>query len=105
MCFWTHASDGRKCPQVNLVNPPRVAEVMENPRSEINPPVRNITVTCAPSRTQKPTAAYLLMSEPIELTGLNQIQVVKLDLLDAGDGKVAVTAPSVLFWKMVVFEW
>jgi len=105
MCFWTRASDGRKCLQVNLVNPPKAAEVMENPRSEINPPVHDITVTCAPSGTQKPAAAYLLMSEPFELTGLNRVQVVKLDLVDAGDGKVAVTVPSVLFWKMVVFQF
>jgi len=30
---------------------------------------------------------------------------VKLELRDADGGKVAVTVPSVLFWKMVVFEW
>jgi hypothetical protein len=105
MCFWTRASDGRRCLQVNLVNPPKAAEVMENPRSEINPPVRDITVTCSPSGGQKPRAAYLLMSEPLELTGPNEVQVVKLDLRDAGGGKVAVTVPSVLFWKMVVFQW
>ncbi len=105
MCFWTRASDGRKCLQVNLVNPPKVAEVMENPRSEINPPVTDITVFCAPSGRQRPTAAYLLMSEPFELTGLNKAQVVKLDLVDAGDGRVAVTVPSVLFWKMIVFQF
>ena len=105
MCFWTRSSDGRKCLQVNLVNPPKAAEVMENPRSEINPPVRDITVTCAPADGQRPTAAWLLMSEPLELAGLNQVQAVKLDLRDAGDGKVAVTVPSVLFWKMVVFQW
>ena len=62
-------------------------------------------VRCAPSEEQKPTAAYLLMSEPFELTGLNEVQVVKLDLVDAGDGRVAVTVPSVLFWKMVVFQF
>lgn len=90
---------------MNLVNPPKVAEVMENPRSEINPPVRDITVTCSPSGGQKPTAAYLLMSEPLDLTGPNEVQVVKLDLRDAGGGKVAVTVPSVLFWKMVVFQF
>jgi hypothetical protein len=105
MCFWTQSSDGRKCLQVNLVNPPKAAEVMENPRSEITPPVRDITVTCAPSAGEKPTAAYLLTSEPVELTGLNEVRVVKLDLRDAGDGKLAVTVPSVLFWKMVVFQW
>ena len=63
------------------------------------------TVTCAPSGKQKPTAAYLLMSEPFELTGQNAVQVVKLDLVDAGQDKVAVTVPSVLFWKMVVFQF
>ena len=78
---------------------------MENPRSEITPPVRNISVTCAPSDGEKPTAAYLVASEPIELTGLNEIQVTKLDLRDAAGGKTAVTVPSVLFWKMVVFQW
>jgi hypothetical protein len=105
MCYWTRASDGRKCLQVNLVNPPKVAEVLENPRSEVNPPVRDVTVTCALLDGQKPTAAYLLMSEPLELTDLNEVQVVKLDLRDAGAGRVAVTVPSVLFWKMVVFTW
>ena len=105
MCFWTCTADGRRCLQVNLVNPPLAAEVMENPRSEINPPVRDITVTCAPSQGRKPSAAYLLMSEPVEPTGLNEVRAVKLDLRDAGDGKAAVTVPSVLFWKMVVFEF
>ena len=90
---------------MNLVNPPIVAEVMENPRSGINPPVRDITVTCAPCKTQKPTAAYLLMSEPFESADLNEIQVVELDPQDAGDGRVAVTVPSVLFWEMVVIQW
>jgi len=31
--------------------------------------------------------------------------LIKLDLRDAGEGKLAVTVPSVLFWKMVLFEW
>jgi hypothetical protein len=105
MCFWTRASDGSQFLQVNLVNPPRAAEVMENPRSEINPPVRDLTVTCSPFAGQKPAAAYLLMSEPFESTGLNQVQVVKLNLHEAADGKVSVTVPSVLFWKMVVFQF
>jgi len=105
MCFWTRSSDGRKRLQVHLVNPPKAAEVMENPRSEIHPPVRNVTVTCAPVDGRKPAAAYLLTSEPDEPTGLNEVQALKLDLRDAEKDRVAVTVPSVLFWKMVVFEW
>jgi hypothetical protein len=105
MCFWTRSGDGRKCLQVNLVNPPKAAEVMENPRSEINPPIRDITVSCAPCNGEKPTVAYLLMSEPVHLTDLNQVQVMRLEMRDVDGGKVAVTVPSVLFWKMVVFQW
>ena len=135
MCFWTRASDGGKCLQVNLVNPPKAAEVMENPRSEVNPAVRDITVICGPSGGQKPTATYLLTSEPAELTGpaekggqspfvqstlravpangdcppfpgpVNEVQVVRLDLRDVGDGKLSVIVPSVRFWKMVVFQF
>jgi len=30
---------------------------------------------------------------------------VKLDVHDAGEGKLSVSVPSVLFWKMVVFEF
>jgi len=29
----------------------------------------------------------------------------RFNLVDAGDGKTAVTVPSVLFWKTVVFQW
>jgi hypothetical protein len=78
---------------------------MENPRSETNPPVRGITVTCSPSEGHQPVAAYLLTSEPMEPTGLNEVRAVKLALRDAGGGKTAVDVPSVLFWKMVVFQF
>jgi hypothetical protein len=105
MCFWSQTSDGRRCLQVNLVNPPKAAEVLENPRSEINPPVRDVTVTCAPIDGRKPQAAYLLTSEPDELVELNDVRIVKLELSAADADRVSVVVPSVLFWKMVVFQW
>jgi hypothetical protein len=105
MCFWNKSEDGKKQLIVHLVNPPKVSEVNENPQSLINPPVHDITVTCAPQAGAKPTAAYLLMSEPMEPTDLNNIQIMKLDMHDAPGGKVSVTVPSVLFWKTVVFQW
>ena len=74
MVFWTRTSDGRRRLQVNLVNPPKTAEVMENPHSEINPPVRDIEVIAAPVDGRKPRAAYLLTSEPLELTGENKVR-------------------------------
>lgn len=105
MCYWTPSSDGGRCLQVHLVNPPKAAEVMENPRSEINPPVRDITVVCSPLDGRPPKAAFLLTSEPMEPTGLNEVQSLKLELRDAGNGKTSVAVPSVLFWKVVVFQW
>ncbi len=38
-------------------------------------------------------------------TRLNEVRIVKLDMGATADGKVAVTVPCVVFWKMVVFEW
>jgi hypothetical protein len=67
--------------------------------------VREITVICAPAAGQSPTAAYLLSSEPVELTGANRVRSIQLDLHDAGAGKRSVRVPSVLFWKMVVFRF
>ncbi len=104
MCYWSKSTDDKRQLIVHLVNPPQSEEVMENPRSELNPPLRNVEVTCAPQGGDKPTAAYLLMSEPFEPTDLNEVRIVKLDLRDA-DGQVSVTVPSVLFWKTVVFQW
>ncbi len=105
MCYWNKSTDGKRQLIVHLVNPPRSPEVNENPLSLINPPVRNVEVTCAPQGGARPTAAYLLMSEPFEPTDLNEVQLVKLDLREAGGNRVAVTVPSVLFWKTVVFQW
>jgi hypothetical protein len=105
MVYWNKTADGKKQLIVHLVNPPANPEVEGDPTSKINPPVRDIQVTCAPSAGAKPTAAYLLMAEPMEPQGRNEVKAVKLDLHDAGNGKVSVTVGSVLFWKMVVFEW
>ncbi len=105
MVYWGKSSDGRRELIVHLVNPPQADEVEENPRSEINPPVRDIRVTCAPYQGRKPQAAYLLMGEPMEPTGETEARAVKLELTDAPGGKAAVTVPSVIFWKMVVFQY
>ncbi len=105
MVYWSKSSEGRRELIVHLVNPPKAAEVEENPRSETNPPVRDVQVVCAPYQGRKPQAAYLLMAEPLELTGQNEVRAVKLELKDAPGGGVSVTVPSVIFWKMVVFQY
>ncbi len=104
-CLWNRSSAGRRQLIVHLINPPRSAEVEENPTSQLNPPVRDITVVCASSGGQAPRAAYLLTAEPMELWEQSQVQAIELALKPAGDGKTAVTVPSVLLWKMVVFEF
>ncbi|HEY3398954.1 MAG TPA: hypothetical protein VGM19_15000 [Armatimonadota bacterium] len=103
-CYWSKSAEGKKQLIVHLLNPPAVAEVEENPQSKLSPPVTSITVACAPVAGAKPTAAYLLASEPDNLGGANNTRVVKLELKDVG-GKATVTVPSVLFWKTVIFQW
>lgn len=105
MVFWNESSQGRKQLIVHLVNPPLAEEVEENPTSEIRPPVRDIEVVCAPSEGQAPQAAYLVTAEPMEPSGENEVRVIRLDLQRAPGGGVAITVPSVTFWKMVVFQW
>jgi hypothetical protein len=105
MVYWNKSAEGKRQLIVHLVNPPVASEVEENPQSKLNPPVRNIEVTCAPLNGQKPSAAYLLMAEPMEAEGKNEVKAVKLEMREVGGGKVGVTVPSVIFWKMVVFEY
>ncbi|HEY3415943.1 MAG TPA: hypothetical protein VGM23_03570, partial [Armatimonadota bacterium] len=103
--FRNRDSQGRRQMIVNLVNPPVAAEVEENPLSKLTPPVRNITVTCAPIEGKRPTAAYLLLAEPMEFTEEPQLRQLELPLTPTADGKVTVTVPSLLFWKIVVFQY
>ncbi|HEY3418444.1 MAG TPA: hypothetical protein VGM23_16330, partial [Armatimonadota bacterium] len=105
MVYWNADSKGRRQLIVNLVNPPFAAEVEENPQSKLNPPVRNITVTCAPAEGKRPTAAYLLMAEPMEPYEPAQLRMMELPLTPTADGKVTVTVPSVIFWKVLVFQF
>ncbi|HEY3398953.1 MAG TPA: hypothetical protein VGM19_14995 [Armatimonadota bacterium] len=105
MCYWSQSNEGKKQLIVHLVNPPKSAEVEENPNDDMNPPVRDIQVTCAPAGGQAATAAYLVSTEPLELTGASEASVIKLPLRDAGAGKMVVTVPSVLFWKTLVFQF
>ena len=41
----------------------------------------------------------------MEPDGKNEVKAVKLEVKDPGGGKVSVTVGSVVFWKMVVWEW
>ena len=96
MVFENKAQDGRKQLIVHLVNPPLSDEVEENPTSAIRAPVRQVRVEA----TGGPARAWLVASEPDELWGRNQLRATRLPI-----AKGAVTVPSVLFWKTVIFEW
>ena len=105
MVYWNRDADGHRQLLINLVNPPLVAEVEENPRSEIRPPVRNSEVICAPADGKSPQAAYLLTAEPMEPSDETAINMIKLPMKALDGGKVSVTVPSVIFWKMLVFQY
>jgi len=105
MVFWNRDQQGRRQLIVNLVNPPMASEVEENPLSEIRPPVRDIQVVCAKADGKAPQAAYLLAAEPMEPTGNNEVRMMKLPMKSLAGGKVSVRVPSVLFWKMIVFQY
>ena len=105
MVFWNRDSRGRRQLVVHLVNPPFAREVDGNPLSRINPPVRDIRVLCAPVKGKRPTRACLLMAEPMEPTDAPEIRAVELPMRSGPDGRVSVTVPSILFWKVLVFEF
>jgi len=105
MVYWNTDAAGHRQLIVNLVNPPKVEAVEENPRSELLPPVQNIEVTCAPLAGKSPRAAYLLSAEPMAPTDDAALQCLPLPLRTIPGGKVSATVSSVIFWKMVVFVY
>lgn len=105
MVFWNTTRAGQRQLIVNLVNPPAHAEVQENPLSIMNPPVRDITVSCAPLSGKLPRQAWLVTSEALDLGEEPQVQAVPLRMKTDGQGRATVTVPCVLVWKLVVFEY
>lgn len=105
LVFWNRDTAGNRQLIVNLVNPPAKEEVEENPRSELLPPVRNVEVNCGRADGKLPKAAYLLMAEPMETTGEPAMRMIELPIKRSARGLATVTVPSVIFWKIVVFEY
>jgi len=105
MVFWNRDSRGRRQLIVHLVNPPFAPEIDANPLSKINPPVRDVEVLCAPVKGKPPVRACLLMCEPMEFAATAEIKAMELPMEAAANGRVSVTVPGVLFWKIVVFEF
>lgn len=105
MVYWSRNAEGQRQLIVNLVNPPAAAEVEENPQARINPPVRDIRVICAKAGGQLPKSAFLVMAEPLEPTDPAELKSVPLDLKTSDANHASVTVPSVLFWKIVVFQF
>ncbi|OPZ80396.1 MAG: hypothetical protein BWY76_03374 [bacterium ADurb.Bin429] len=105
MVYWNRATDGSRQLLVNLVNPPKAEEVEENPTSELRPPVRDIMVTCAPLNGKRPKAAWLLAAEPMEPTEQPALRQIPLLMKLQPNNHVTVTVPSVIFYKLVVFQY
>jgi hypothetical protein len=105
MVYWNRDTAGNRQLLVNLVNPPKAESVEDDPRSELRPPVRNITLTCAPADGKSPKAAWLLTAEPMEPFETAAIRQIPLTMKPLAGGKVSVTVPSVIFYKLVVFQY
>lgn len=97
-------SEGKKLRIVHLVNPPLAEEVEGDPESKFRSAVSDVEVICSGIAGKRPISAYLLTAEPIVSGGKPATQIVKLDLKRLSGNKVSVKVPSVIFWKMVVFQ-
>ncbi len=105
MVYWNRDAAGARQLIVNLVNPPKSEDVEDNPRSELRPPVRNIELICAAADGKAPKAAWLLTAEPMEPYDDAKMQQLPLTMKLLPGGKVSVTVPSVIFYKMVVCQY
>ena len=92
MCFWTHSSDGRKCLQVNLVNPPQAAEVMENPRSEISPgPQHYRHLRALRGRSRRPPICW---SASRSISPISSGPLLRLEMHYADEGRWQSACPA-----------
>ena len=99
MVFHNKSHAGRPQTIVHLVNSPLSEEVEENPDSIPRPAAKDIKVVCRGGGRK----AWIITAEPFRLGDEPEVQAVAMELTKEGDG-VSVTVPSVLFWKVVVFE-
>ncbi|MBU4366628.1 MAG: hypothetical protein L6437_09075 [Kiritimatiellae bacterium] len=104
MIFRNKSHAGRPQTIVHLVNSPVSEEVEENPGSLVRLPVTNVKVTCFKDEGQLPQKAWVVTAEPMTPDGEPEVQAVPMKLAKE-KGAVSVTVPSVLFWKVVVFEY
>ena len=104
MIFRNKSHAGRPQTIVHLVNSPVSEELEDNPDSLVRPPVTNVKVTCFKDEGQLPHKAWAVTAEPMTPDGEPKVQAVPLEVAKE-EGAVSVTVPSVLFWKVVVFEY
>lgn len=105
MVYWNRDAAGNRQLIVNLVNPPKVNDVEDDPTSALRDPARNIELICAPTDGKSPKAAWLLTAEPMEPYDAAEMKQLPLAMKPLPGGKVSVTVPSVIFYKMVVFQY
>jgi len=104
MVFRNKSHTGRSQTIVHLVNSPTSEEVEENPDSVPRPPLENVKVLCRSDGPKAAQKAWVITAEPLNLGVEPKVQAAAMELTKEDDG-VSVTVPSVLFWKVVVFEY
>jgi len=98
-------SSGRRQLIVHLVNPPMAEEVEGDPLSRARPAVRQVRVRVGSFKGKTAKRAFLLAAEPDDPSAPPAVRTEKLKIERTRVGRMAVTVPSVLFWKIVVFEY
>jgi hypothetical protein len=104
MVFRNRSHAGRPQTIVHLVNSPMSEEVEENPDSITRPVLENVKVVCRKDEHKNAQKAWVIAAEPLKVGDEPRVQAVPLKLAKVDNG-VSVTVPSVLFWKVVVFEF
>jgi hypothetical protein len=102
--FTNKSLTGRSQDIVHLVNSPLVMEAEANPVSRVRPSAGVIQVRCRGRDGKMPRKAWLVCSESLTPSVEPKVQALPLTLKTEG-GQVAVTVPSLLYFKSVVFEY
>ena len=88
---------------VHLINPPVGKAIEDNVKSDLAPPVREITVSLKVPDGRESIRAWALTSESWKTGERPATQAVPL-AVRRSDGKAIVSIPEILFWKVLVLE-
>ena len=89
---------------IHLINPPVSEPIEGNIAEPLRPPIGNVKVSLKIPDGKDDVRAWVLMSEAWKFGDRPMTQAVRLAASRA-DGKVTVSVPEILFWKVLVFQF